>query len=53
MAHTGDPAILEFMMEQAEITASATEGAPHDRESIRRALATTRECFERRLLDIQ
>lgn len=53
MTHTDDPAILRFMMEQAEITADATEGAPHDQEKIRRALAATRACFDQRLLELQ
>lgn len=53
MTHTSDPAILRFMMEQAEITADATDGAPHDQSAIQRALAATRECFEKRLLEVQ
>jgi uncharacterized membrane protein len=53
MAHTSDPAILKFMMDQAEVTASASTGAPHDLGTIARALAGTRECFEQRLLELQ
>ena len=53
MAHTRDPAVLRFIMEQAEITAAASEGAPHDVQSIARALARTRECFDRKLLELQ
>jgi uncharacterized membrane protein len=53
MAHTSDPAILRFMMEQAEITAAASQGAPHDVTSIRQALAETRGCFEKRLLELE
>jgi uncharacterized membrane protein len=53
MAHTSDPAVLRFMMEQAEITAAASAGAPHDLASIRNALAATRECFEKRLVELQ
>ena len=53
MAHTGDPAILRFIMEQAEITAAASAGAPHDMQSVARALARTRECYEKKLLELQ
>lgn len=53
MAHTDDPTILRFMMEQAEITAAASEGAPHDLARIQRAVQATRECFEKRLLELQ
>ncbi|HEX2547624.1 MAG TPA: DUF2254 family protein, partial [Ramlibacter sp.] len=52
MGHTSDPAILRFMMEQAEFTARASEGAPHDVQSVERALAATRECFDKRLLEL-
>jgi uncharacterized membrane protein len=53
MAHTNDPDILRFMMEQAEITAGASEGAPHDVKRIQHALEQTRECFEKKLLELQ
>jgi uncharacterized membrane protein len=52
MAHTSDPAVLRFILDQAEITAAASEGAPHDVAAIQRALAGTRECFEKRLLEL-
>ena len=53
MAHTSDPAILRFLMEQAEVTASETSGAPHDVRKVELALAGTRERFEKRLLELQ
>ena len=52
MAHTNDPAVLRFLVEQAEITAAASDGAPHDLAAIQRALAGTRECFEKRLAEL-
>lgn len=52
MAHTNDPAVLRFIMEQAEITAAAGVGAPHDLASIRRALAATRESFDQKLAEL-
>lgn len=49
MAHTQDPEILRSMMEQAEVTASASEGAPHDLAAIARVLQRTRDSFEAKL----
>lgn len=45
MAHTEDPTLLRFMMEQAEVTATACEGSPHDLTSVQRALQRAREYF--------
>ncbi|MCY1558187.1 hypothetical protein D9M68_950990 [compost metagenome] len=53
MAHTNDPAVLRFMMQQAEVTAQASLGAPHDLQKIQAALARTRETLERRLMEIE
>jgi uncharacterized membrane protein len=53
MAHTQDAAILRAMMDQAEVTASASEGAPHDQAAIARALGRTREAFEAKLLELE
>ena len=53
MDHTRDAAILRAMMDQAEVTASASEGAPHDQSAIAGALRGTREAFEAKLLELE